>query len=691
MKVLSVIAVMSSWQTLLPGAILTEIETGNEAGFQHAGSVSELACMPDGKHVLSSSRDQCTRLWEIKTGKLVRRFTAPGCGDVWGIQVIREGREFLAATSSGNIHRFEVASGKLLMSYKHSKSAYRIALMPDGEHFLGTDGGNSVTLWNIKTGGAVRQFAGHSDDVYTAIVVDEGKFLMTGSDDETVKQWDIETGECLKTLKGKKPYGDVFTLALSPDGGNFAMVSGDDYLRVFDVGTLDEKWKIKLGEEGEVVAWSPDGKLIACTSEDENLYLVNSADGAVVRKIKVSGSYHTPITFSNDGKTLISGGSYHLHLHDVSTGKRIEPEMGIPKKNFGYDHIAVTSGIDRIYLADGSKWEMRDRLDETKSQSFQENREVTAMTLSADGKLIAIAGSKGTVTIRETENFEEVQTLKAADAIQAFAFLPDGKGLITGGEDKVATHWEIESGKKIHEFAGHRKEIDTLVLSEDGELFFTTSRDGSVRVWSVKGRSEKAQYFTGSARPGAVAVLDGGRSLVVAVDQETVWGKILPPMKLKVEMKMEDVRALTNELGNEEFKKRQAAMLELATYGRRVLPVLDAMKVSNPEVRARILSVPDVLSGLIPLTGLQRVTELEDDLGDVASDPLGKLWVGVLGSEGASKLIVGDVDPEKVTLRILETVDLDHGILQATFSPDGSHLGTVNADGTYTLFSVKRD
>ena len=80
--------------------ILTEVETGNLAGFQHGGSVSEVVCHPDGVHVLSSSRDQCVRLWEIETGKLIRRFTEDGCGDMWGIRIIREGKEFLAASSS---------------------------------------------------------------------------------------------------------------------------------------------------------------------------------------------------------------------------------------------------------------------------------------------------------------------------------------------------------------------------------------------------------------------------------------------------------------------------------------------------------------------------------------------------------------------------------------------------------------
>jgi len=62
-----------------------EVETFGVALFQHASSVSEVVCHSNGIHALSSSRDQCVRLWEIKSGKLVHRYTVPGCGDMWGI------------------------------------------------------------------------------------------------------------------------------------------------------------------------------------------------------------------------------------------------------------------------------------------------------------------------------------------------------------------------------------------------------------------------------------------------------------------------------------------------------------------------------------------------------------------------------------------------------------------------------
>ena len=69
------------------------------AGFQHTGSLAEVVCLADGKHVLSSSRDGYAALWEIETGKLVRRFDQNGNSDMWGLRVLPGDKEFIVGST----------------------------------------------------------------------------------------------------------------------------------------------------------------------------------------------------------------------------------------------------------------------------------------------------------------------------------------------------------------------------------------------------------------------------------------------------------------------------------------------------------------------------------------------------------------------------------------------------------------
>jgi WD40 repeat protein len=691
MKVFACLCFLMLGSPWLGAISLEEMETSGLASFQHAGSVSEVVCHPDGIHVLSSARDQCVRLWEVKSGKLVRRFTVPGCGDMWGIRFLNKGKEFLAASSSNDVFRFEVETGKVLQKYSHSGTAYRLAVLPDEKSFVCTDGSNRAILWETATGKKLQTFSGHSEDVYTAIIVNDGKTLITGSEDKSVRQWKIETGKCLKTITDKPAFGDVYTLTPSPDRKRFAMVSDDGHARVFDSATLKEVWKTKLKDEGEVVAWAPDNSLIATTSDDENLYLMDPKNGKIKRKIKTARNAHTPITFSNDSKFIISGGDYILHVHDAKTGERVEPGLGYPDKYDSYDHMAIAPGGGRLYLSDGTSWQVLDRENPDANREFTESQSVTAMALSHDGKFIAVGCERGQIKVRDTTEFKLIGSMTDKGEVNGLAFLPDGKRLIAGGGNNQVVLWAIEGEKRLRRFEGHTDDLVGLALSKDGEQLVTLSTDRSIRTWSVAGGEEQAKFVLDNKRPAGIAYLDGGRSLVISTDTEEVLARILPEIVVEDKIDEEVVSKWVRQLADDQFFKRKEAMEELAGFGKRVIPIVEAIETEDPEVKFRLVGVRDTIRGSLARNAFKEAATLEDDLGVLATDPLGEFWVGKLGDEGASRIVVGVVDHDAEAIEILQTVDNGHGCLQLTFSPDGSHLGTVNADGTYSLFKVIRD
>ncbi|MEN8771955.1 MAG: hypothetical protein ABF379_06435 [Akkermansiaceae bacterium] len=691
MKVLASVCLLMLASTWLGAITLEEVNTSGVASFQHAGSLSEIVCHPDGIHVLSSARDQCVRLWEIKTGKLVRRFTVPGCSDMWGIRFLKEGKEFLAASSSDDVFRFEVATGKVLQKYSHPDTAYRLAVLPDEKSFVGTDAGKNAILWETATGNKLKTFSGHSQDVYTAIVVNQGKTLITGSEDKSIKQWNIEAGKCLKTITGKPTFKDVFTLTASPDKKHFAMICESGYACVFESATLKEVWKTKLGEEGQVVAWAPDDSLIASTSNDGNLYLLHPKTGKVVKKIKTAKNSHTPIAFTNDSKFIISGGDYILHIHNVETGERVEPELGYPEKYYSYDHMAVGPSGSRVYISDGSSWQVLDRENPKVNRKFTEDQSITAMALSSDGGFIAIGCERGKIKVRDTKGFKVVGSLSDKGSINGLAFLPDGKRLISGGESKTATLWAILAGKSLRRFEGHSEEVVALALSNDGEQLVTLSKDRSIRTWSVAGGDEQSAAELVKRPPVGIAYLDHGQSLVISAKSKDVMGRILPEIQVEEVVDKEGVLNLVKTLADDQFLKRQEAMEELVKSGKPVLAIVKAIETEDPEVKSRLVGVRDAIRGSLAENTFKKVASLEDDLGVLATDPLGEFWVGKLGCEGASRIVVGAVDRASEGIKVLQTLDNQHGCLQFSFSPDGSHLGTINADGTYSLFQVIRD
>ena len=672
--------------------ILEKTETIGKAGFQHSGILSEIVCLKDGRHVLSTSRDGFVRLWEIETGRLVRSYSQKDSDSMWGVRVLPGEEEFIVASSSGDVFQFSIASGSLLKTYNGPQYAYRISLHPDGKRFVGTHSSGVVILWNLETGEEIRRFADHTGDVYTSIIVGDGKVLITGADDNTFKKWDLETGKLLETAEGRKKakYGDIYTLAASPDGARFAMVSGDDCVRVFESDTLKEVWKRELPGESQVVAWSPDGKSLAATSADQNLYVLNAADGEIQRAVEVSGDGHTPIAFSTDGRTLISGGNRLLYLHDASSGERIVPTLGLPAKEGGYREALVANDGRLVMCAGDTDLHIWDLDHPENFRSIEAPAEITVMTISLDGKMMAEGDENGEIRVRDIGgDFKILHSFYAENEINALAFTPDGLGLVSGDDDDLAILWSLESGKQKMVFTGSSSSIVDLVVSDFGDILMTAGRDRMVRSWSIPDGDELSSFLMEGQSPEQLVLLNEGRSLLARADSKEVWGRLLKTFEKKGPLDIAAVEESAVQLADPEFARRQKAVSELTEMGREVIPILEQMDVSDPELRSRIEGVRKELRAGASAKDLKVIYQFENSFSHLTGDPLGRFWICQEGGGSQAQLVLGEVREQQLTT--LQTLPLPGGAMDISFSPDGGHLVVLNGDGSLSLYSVKRD
>jgi WD40 repeat protein len=69
--------------------------------------------------------------------------------------------------------------------------------------------------------------------------------------------------------------------------------------------------------------------------------------------------------------------------------------------------------------------------------------------------------------------------------VQAVAFSPDGKILLTGGRASAPRRWEADSGKLVGESLPHGGEIRAVAFSSDGALMATAGTDNTARLWEA--------------------------------------------------------------------------------------------------------------------------------------------------------------------------------------------------------------
>jgi WD40 repeat protein len=66
--------------------------------------------------------------------------------------------------------------------------------------------------------------------------------------------------------------------------------------------------------------------------------------------------------------------------------------------------------------------------------------------------------------------------------VTAVALSADGRLAVSASWDKTLKVWDVVSGRELHTLAGHTKGINAIVLTADGRLAVSASDDHTVKV-----------------------------------------------------------------------------------------------------------------------------------------------------------------------------------------------------------------
>jgi WD40 repeat protein len=307
----------------------------------------------------------------------------------------------------------------------------------------------------------------------------------------------------------KQPaWKELFTL--KHDAEVTAVAANGKMVAAAEAGCRLRLWGARDGKELDLEvrgATTPlPANALRFTAKDAYL-MMTAGDGAFRYEQRAGGMVSdtlagfTLLAWSADLSTLVTPNAGHpanpvlpnrLYLHgDVWRDSKLYFNYtAVVEEPVGVTITHVTLSGDGRLLAvarDDAVVRVRDRetLRERCAVRLKKGQRLTGVQLSEDGKLMACVGEAGFAKVFATADGKELCTLKGhAGAVTAVAISPDGKRVATAN-GKVVRVFDARSGRPGGEITGHGGDVRALAFFPDGKRLVTGSVDKAARVWEL--------------------------------------------------------------------------------------------------------------------------------------------------------------------------------------------------------------
>ena len=160
---------------------------------------------------------------------------------------------------------------------------------------------------------------------------------------------------------------------------------------------------------------------------------------------------------------------------------------------------------------------------------------ILAVAFSPDGKIIISCGEDDKLLVRDAAAGKVTATLENEDDATCLAFSPDGKTVVSGSgkllvgkDEQLVRIWDVATGKCIHKLSGHSKTVRAVAFSADGKVVASGGDSGVILIHDAATGKELARL---TEHEGAVSAIrfrkDGLRLASAGADKKVrMWDPV---------------------------------------------------------------------------------------------------------------------------------------------------------------------
>jgi COMPASS component SWD3 len=308
----------------------------------HSYWVQDVAIAPDGRTIVSASKDGTIKLWDILTGREMRTLHGHEAA-VLSVAISADGERLISCGTDNAIKIWSLDTGMELNSIlSKSHNIYVLSVSPNGKTLVSASADNTIKpkydggleaflnripsrrvnallsligllkrspaikIWDLDRGKPKGNFRGYSRGVTDLAISPKGDKVVSGSRDRTLKIWDFKTGKNLDTLWGHND--EIRSVAISPDGKTIISGSRDRTIKIWDMQSGHVLRTLRgHGQSVTSVAVSPDGTIIVSGSRDSSIKIWDFNTGEFINTLLGHTDLVRSVAIAADGKTIVSG------------------------------------------------------------------------------------------------------------------------------------------------------------------------------------------------------------------------------------------------------------------------------------------------------------------------------------------------------------------------------------------------
>jgi WD40 repeat protein len=516
---------------------LWETETGsplqpvinNPDGFAVA-----MALSPDGRNAIASGIGTVVRTWDTASGTEISERRLPHLGKARALAFSADGRQVVSGDSQGKVWLWDAATAKELAHFTgHTGAVKQVALPRSGLVVSFSEQDHTLRGWNVANSTARWQVAAEGSRVAFA---PDGLSALGIGKDQTLKVWDLQTGREVRSFPVDRSKVQRLWV-VAPDGRSFLSGSSDALwhwtLRQPSAPSQGDPQTFPVAPKGfHQVAFSPDGRRLLAWGMDNRFGSWDIATRQMQRRFQ-GPMDATHAVFLADGRMALSAGGTRVSFWDVETGAEVRRFDERPGPAEGLivglavsrnGRWALTAGADKLIdLWDVLTGKIVRRFDfrgevvrcvtfspdsqrafaggadstirgwnvttgsELKGPPIRKGG-VYCLAFAPDGRQMASAHGEiplpqgAQVHLWDTSNWREIRTLEDSGIIRSMAFSPDGRLIVSGGDDKVVAVRGTSGGRPWLSFREHQAGVTSVAFSPDGAQVVSGSYDGTMKL-----------------------------------------------------------------------------------------------------------------------------------------------------------------------------------------------------------------